>query len=79
MPVEQDLDHGLAQAGVLRAGEPPGGAQRVDARAEERLVGVDVADTRDAALVEQERLDRGGAPARERTQVGGGEPLVQRL
>ncbi len=77
--VEQDLDHGLAQAGVLHTGEPSGGAQRVDARAEESLVGVDVADPRDATLVEQERLDRGGAPPRERPQVSGGEPLVQRL
>src|SRR6204780_788695 len=38
-PVEQDLDHRVAQARVLRTGEPPGGAQRVHAGAEQRLVG----------------------------------------
>ncbi len=41
-----------------RARQPSRGAQRVDARAEQRLVGVDVADAGDPALVEQERLDR---------------------
>ena len=47
--------------------------------AEERLVGVDVADTGDAALVKQKGLHRRGTPARERAQVLGGEALVQRL
>ncbi len=51
----------------------------MDARAEQRLVGVDVADARDLALVEQQRLDRRRAPARERAQVLGREPLVERL
>ena len=43
---------------VLRGGQAPGGPQRVDARAEQRLVGVDVPHPGDLALVEQERLDR---------------------
>ena len=65
-PFEQRRDDGVAQALVLLEREPPGGPQRVDAGAEEGLVGVDVADARDAALVEQEGLDRGAAPAGER-------------
>ena len=64
---------------VLLARQRPGRAQRVDPRAEQRLVGVDVADARDPALVEQQRLDRRRAPARERAQVLGGEALVERL
>ena len=49
----------LAQARVLLAAiSAPGRPQRVDAGAEQRLVGVDVADAGDPALVEQQRLDR---------------------
>ena len=55
------------------ARQPPGRAARVDARAEQRLVRVDVADARDPALVEQQRLDRRAAAPRERAQVLGGE------
>ncbi len=51
----------------------------MDAGAMQRLVGVDVAHARDPALVEQQRLDRRGPPARERAQVLGREALVQRL
>src|SRR6478609_3874152 len=47
----------LAQVHVLGGREPPGRAQRVDLGAVERLVGIDVADARDLALVEQHRLD----------------------
>ena len=48
------------------AGEPPGGRGRVDADPEQRLGDVDVSQTGDAPLVEQERLDRcaGGAERR---------------
>ena len=49
---QQRRDDGIAQASVLLEREASSGAQRVDARAEERLIGVDVADARDAALVE---------------------------
>ena len=51
---------------ALRARERAGAAQRMDPRAEQRLVGVDVAHARDPPLVEQERLDRRAAPARQR-------------
>ena len=47
--------------------------------AEQRLVGVDVADAGDPPLVEDERLDRGGAPARLLAQVGRGELGRERL
>ena len=40
----------------------------MQARPEERLVGVDVADPGDARLVEQERLERRGASRRHRAQ-----------
>jgi hypothetical protein len=46
--------------------EVAAGAQWMDARPPECLVGVDVPDAREEALVEQERLDRGAAA---------GEPL----
>jgi hypothetical protein len=42
-PGGQRRDDGVAQRAGLLAGQPTGGAQRVDARAEQRLVGVDVA------------------------------------
>ena len=47
------------------AGQPAGGAQRMDPGAEQRLVGVDVADPGDPPLVEHERLDRRLAAARD--------------
>ena len=50
-----------------------GAPQRVDAGAEQRLVGVDVADARDPLLVEQQRLDRRAAALGERVQVRAGE------
>ena len=71
MPSRSAAIDRLAQARVLLAREPPGRAQRVDPGAEQRLVGVDVADARDPALIEQERLDRGDSPARERAQMLG--------
>ena len=49
---------GVAQRGDLRALEPARLAQRVDRRAKQRLVGVDVPDAGDPALVEQDGLDR---------------------
>ena len=48
-------------------------------RAPERLVGVDVADARDRALVEQSRLDRCPPPGNAAGQDVGGEPGRQRL
>ena len=53
--------------------------QRVDAGAEQRLVGVDVADAGDPLLVEQHRLDRRAAAAGERVQVLAGELGLERL
>jgi hypothetical protein len=45
----------------LRRAQPPRRPQRVDRRPEQRLVGVDVSDSGDVALVEQDRLHRGAA------------------
>ena len=64
---------------VLAGLECAGRAQRVHAGAKQRLVGVDVADAGDPALVEQERLDRGAPPARQRAQQRGREGVVERL
>ncbi len=78
-PFAQRLDHALAQARILSRREPPRRTQRMYAGAEERLVGVDIADAGDAALVEQKGLHRGGTPARERPQMLDREALIQRL
>ena len=60
-----------------RVSEPA--ARSGGSRAEEGLVGVDVADARDRALVQQQRLDRPRAPAGERAQVLCGEARIERL
>ncbi len=75
----QRVDHRPAQAPALRSGQASRGAQRMDTRPVQGLVGVDVAHPGDPALVEQQRLDRCRAPLHEGVQVGGGEALVQRL
>ena len=78
-PLLQRLAHRLAQQRPLGARESAGLAQRVDLRAEQRLVRVDVADARDPLLVEQERLDGRARAACERVQVLAGEVLGERL
>ena len=70
MPASSVVDDRLVQPLDLGAAQPPGRLQRMDAGAEQRLVGVDVPDAGDAALVEQERLHRrlaARAPARAST------------
>ena len=56
--------HGSVEAADLRLEQPAGRAQRVDARPPERLVGVDVSEPGDRALIEHGSLD-GRAPAAE--------------
>ena len=68
-PLLQRRDDAVAQRRDLLAGEPARRAQRMDPGAEQRLVGVDVADAGDLALIEQERLDRRAADPRERVEV----------
>ncbi len=51
----------------------------MDARGEERLVRIDVADARDHARIHQELLDRHAPPARGAVQVGAREGLVEGL
>ena len=63
----------------LGAGQAAGRPQRMDCAAEQRLVGVDVAHAGDPPLIEQERLDRRAAAARERVQVRGVEAGVEGL
>src|SRR3954452_1343788 len=73
------LDHRVAQGARLLAREAVRAAQRVDAGAEQRLVGVDVADAGDPLLVEQHRLDRRAAADGQRVQVLAGEAGRERL
>src|SRR3954447_4565901 len=73
------LHHRVAQRARLLAVDAVGAPERVDARAEERLVGVDVADARDPLLVEQHRLDRGAAVAGQLVQALAGELGLERL
>ena len=75
----QRRDDGVAQRRDLRALEPARLAQRVDARAKQRLVGVDVADARDPALVEQDGLDRRAPVARLQVELLGREVRAERL
>ena len=79
IPACERLDDRRRQRLPLRARYAAGRAQRVHARAEQRLVGVDVPDAGDPALVEQERLHRRPAAARERAQVLGAEAGVEGL
>ena len=75
----QRVDDAVADRRALRAGELVRRPQRVHAGAEQRLVGVDVPDAGDAALVEQERLDRRARGLGERVQVLAGEVALERL
>jgi len=68
--VAEDLDERGAQAGQLGAGETGGLASGAEAGAEERLVGVDVADAVEERLIEQRGLDRRAARMEERDEVG---------
>ncbi len=78
-PGAQRRDHGVAQRLALARGEALGGAQRMDAGSKQRLVGVDVADPGDLALIEQQGLDRRAAAAGQPVQVPAGEVRVERL
>ncbi len=78
-PGLERLAHSERERVALRPAERARRAQRMNPRAEEGLVGVDVPDAGDPPLVEQERLHRCAAPARERAQRGPVERGVQRL
>src|SRR5947209_5807827 len=51
----------------------------MDPRSEQRLVGVDVAHPGDPALIEDEGLDRRGAPSRQPAEVLSREGGIERL
>ncbi len=57
----------------------PAGRRGCTPRSEQSLVGIDVADARDPALVQQERLDRRRPALGQPAQVTHGEALVERL
>ena len=63
------------------SGGPDGarGPQRVELRAPQRLVGVDVADARDEPLVDEQRLEPRPAAADPRPERLEREPVVERL
>src|SRR5215208_585978 len=75
----QRLDDPLAQRLDLRLAERADRPERVDLRSEERLVGVDVAHSCHALLVEQERLHRLTTPACLLTERLGCEVGTERL
>ena len=68
-------DEGLGLLGRDGAGL----AQRRDAGAPEGLADVDVAEARDDALVEQDRLHRRDAAGHAGGEGGGGEGVAERL
>ena len=59
--------------------EAPSLAQRVHARIPERLIGVDVPDAGECALVEDRRLHRGAAVLEPRPETCGGERAAERF
>ena len=70
---------GGVQGGDLGRTERVGGGQRVQAGAKEGFVGVNVAQTGDDALVEQQRLEAAAMPAQQGGQLGDGEGAAERL
>ena len=76
------LQHGTqrpVQLALLRGVQAGATAQRMQTRAPERLIGVDVADAGDKALVHQQRLQSALAPSDALAKVGQRERFVKRL
>ena len=71
--VAENIDKRGAQAGEFGAGEARGLAGGTDGGAEERLVGVDVADAVEEGLVEQRGLDGRAARVEEGDEVFEGD------
>jgi hypothetical protein len=63
----------------LRWAQPVRRGKRMDFRAPERLIGVDVADPNDASLIEQEALDPCRAVRNERAKGVNGKRRCKRL
>src|SRR5579859_3673710 len=80
--LDAEFQHGVdgsMQAGDLCGRERGGAAQGMNASAEERFVGVDIAETGDAGLVKEQRFDLAGAPGEQRRERCGGELIAERL
>src|SRR6202163_4292512 len=67
--VGQRLANGLAQSSHPDARDAVGGTRRANTGAEQRLVGVDVADANDHAVIHKSELDRSTALARGAKQM----------
>ena len=67
--VGEDVDKSLAEAGEFGAGEAAGVAAGTDAGVEEALVGVDVADAVEQALVQQRGFNGGAAAPEEGIEI----------
>src|SRR3989442_3431187 len=76
---QQHVCHGRVQAGELVQGQLVGGLGRVDSGLEQRLVRVDIAHPRDAALVHDRLLDRGARPLEPLGEHERRERLLERL
>ena len=80
MPASSTVAHRRRAAGRARPRDQrPAGVAGCTARRQQRLVGVDVADAGDDALVEQRGLDRARRPASARASGRRVEAVVQRL
>ena len=73
------LDDVPVQRSLVRRPQGPRGAQRVQPRAPQGLVGVDVADAGDERLVDEQRLEPRPAAADAGPELAQREPRVQRL
>ena len=71
-------DRGVESLHLIATQRRPSG-KRMEVRSPERLIGVDVPEAGDAALIEQRSLQTAGAPRKERAEQGSGEARLERL
>ena len=75
----QDLEHVAVERALVPRAQRGGGPERVQPRAPQRLVGVDVPDAHDERLVHEQRLEAGPPPAQPCPPCPQREPRVERL
>lgn len=78
-PAFQNCPGGSVEPGDGGSGDGPRRGVGADAGFVERFVDVDVAEAREPALVEEDGLDRRGAPFQDSAEVGEAEVAVDRL
>ena len=75
----QRLAQRPVQARRFLVGKRLGRAGGVDARAKQRFIGIDIADSRNELLLQQPRFDRQPAPTQARAKAGCCEIVAERL